>query len=274
MVKEKKEGRKEGRKRRKEGLISTRGNTAAFDEVVFEDTSRNEGLFQEDFADGTEDDGDIFTVGSTSTMNVDSAVFAHVEKLFFDVFNSRTIFFTAFVLGGTPRKIDLFNLDSEEIFFVEEEDDGSVFEPGTVDQISEKGKGLVHTLDVGIFAETHVVFGERDKENDGGHVLEAVEPFSALGPLPSDINDIDNRSRSFKFEFNQTSGSRAHVYTIISVGNIPFGRETTDIFKTIFSRIGELQLCSTFVGLLDRFAFPKIVNNFGHVFGEFETLQV
>ena len=40
-----------------------------------------------------------------------------------------------------------------------------------------------------VLGEREVVLGERDAEDDGGDLLEAVDPLAALGPLPANVNE-------------------------------------------------------------------------------------
>ena len=51
----------------------------------------------------------------------------------------------------------------------------------------EQCQGFLHTVDGLVFEEQLVVLGDGDQEEDGGDVLEAVNPLLSLGSLTTDV---------------------------------------------------------------------------------------
>lgn len=86
------------------------------------------------------------------------------------------------VLHGREGK-----LFPEAIDLVEEENDGSLDEPARVADGVEEGEGFLHTVYSLVFEKKLVVLGDGDEEEDGGDVLETVDPLLALGTLSSDV---------------------------------------------------------------------------------------
>lgn len=75
----------------------------------------------------------------------------------------------------------------EAVDLVEEENDGGLDEPSGVANGVEQGESFLHTVHGLIFKQQLVVFGNGDQEEDGGDILEAVNPLLSLGTLTTDI---------------------------------------------------------------------------------------
>jgi hypothetical protein len=75
----------------------------------------------------------------------------------------------------------------EQIRLVHEQDDARLSEPPRVGNALEETGRLVHAVNVRVFVERLVVFGDGDEEDEHVHVLEAVDPLLALRPLSSHV---------------------------------------------------------------------------------------
>lgn len=71
--------------------------------------------------------------------------------------------------------------------FVQEEDDGYRPQPSVVPNGFEEIERLPQSVLAGIFSKDHVVGRAGRHEDDGRHVVEALNPLAPLVSLPSDI---------------------------------------------------------------------------------------
>lgn len=86
------------------------------------------------------------------------------------------------ILHRADRKLFL-----EPINLVQEQDDRGLDKPPRVADGVEERKGFLHTVDGFILEQKLVVLRDGNKEKDRCDILEAVDPFLALRPLPADI---------------------------------------------------------------------------------------
>lgn len=86
------------------------------------------------------------------------------------------------VLHGADRKLLL-----EAVDLVQEENDGGLNEPPRVTDRVEQGQSFLHTIDSLIFEKELVVLGDGDKEENGGDILEAVNPLLTFGTLTTNV---------------------------------------------------------------------------------------
>ena len=102
-----------------------------------------------------------------------------------------------FVLWKTDGERTVPDLLGEEVFLVEEEDDGGVDEPLVVADRVEELHALHHAVHLLVLGEHEVVAAERHAEDDGRHALEAVDPLLPLRPLTADVEHSENAILDF-----------------------------------------------------------------------------
>lgn len=82
--------------------------------------------------------------------------------------------------------------------FVEEKNDRYRPEPPVVPNGFEKVKGFAQSVLTGVFSEDHVVGRTSRHEDNGCHVIEALDPLTPLVPLTSHVkHTVKHKQRSF-----------------------------------------------------------------------------
>lgn len=119
----------------------------------------------------------------------------------------------------------------ESIDLVQEQDDGCLDEPARVANRVEESEGFLHSVDGLIFKEKLVVFGNSDKEEDGGYVLKAVNPLLSLRSLSTNIEhsicEVSNNERSLSDTSSLDTGSE----DILVVGHIIALGDSLDVIE-------------------------------------------
>jgi len=133
----------------------------------------------DDVINSSHDESNLRRIGGTCEVGIDLLRLCLVQgdEPVEDVVASRSVIGTAFII----REIVLHRADRqlllEAIDLVQEKNDGSLDEPPRIANRVEKRKCLLHTVDRLIFKEELVVFRDGDKEENGRHVLEAMNPL-------------------------------------------------------------------------------------------------
>lgn len=109
------------------------------------------------------------------------------NELSLNVLGRRVEFIWPRVLRKTNGQQATLDLLLKEIFFIEEQNDRCVDEPLVVADGVEQAQALVHAIRRLVLVKHLVVLRQGHAEYDRCHVLEAVYPLLALGPLTADI---------------------------------------------------------------------------------------
>lgn len=104
-----------------------------------------------------------------------------------NVVASSSIVVTAFIVGEVVLHRADGQLLLETINLVEEQNDGCLDEPPGVADGVEKGQCLLHAVNGLVFEQKLIVLRNGDEEEDGGDVLEAVNPLFPFRSLATDI---------------------------------------------------------------------------------------
>lgn len=101
--------------------------------------------------------------------------------------------------------------------FVEEENDRYRPEPPVVPNGFEKVEGFTQSILTGVFSEDHVVGRTSRHEDNGRHVIEALDPLTPLVPLTTHVkHTVKYKQRSFII---RRTGTRLRVLD----GASPYG---------------------------------------------------
>ena len=125
------------------------------------------------------DESNLHGISSTGEMGIDLLGFVLVErdKTIENVVAGSSVVGATLVVGEIVLHRAHRELLFESINLVQEENDGCLDEPSRIANRVEQGEGFLHTVDGFVFEEKLVVFGDGDKEENGGDVFEAVDPL-------------------------------------------------------------------------------------------------
>jgi len=86
----------------------------------------------------------------------------------------------------------------------------------------------LHTVDRLILEEKLVVFGDGDEEENGGDVLEAMDPLLSLGTLATDVKHAICEIADDECSLGDTGGLDTRAQDVLVVGNIVWSRNAVD----------------------------------------------
>lgn len=112
---------------------------------------------------------------------------------------------TTFVVGEVVLHWADWELLLEAIDLVQEEDDGCLDEPPGVADGVEECESFLHTVDSLVFEKELIVFGDGDKEENGGDVLEAMNPLLSLRSLTTNVEHSVGQVTNDESSFSDTS---------------------------------------------------------------------
>ena len=190
------------------------------------------------------------------------------------------------VLHGADGKLLL-----EPIDLVQEQDDGCLDEPSRVADGVEQCEGFLHTVDGLIFEQQLVVLGDGDKEQNGGDVLEAVDPLLALGTLTTDVEHAVGQVANDEGGLSDTCGLDTRAEDILVVGDVVGGGDavnrvevaravstTLHQFTTqgyaLFGRVVELVLARALEALLHAGILPQDRDGIANLRGQAVALDL
>lgn len=119
----------------------------------------------------------------------------------------------------------------EAVNLVEEEDDRRLDEPARVADGVEQSQGFLHTVHCLIFEQKLVVFRDGDQEENGGHVLEAVDPLLTFRTLPTDVEHTVGQVANNKGSLSDTGGLDTRAEHILVAGHVVGLGDTLDRVK-------------------------------------------
>lgn len=120
-------------------------------------------------------------------INLFCLVLVQADESVQDVVASRRVIISALVVREVVLHRRYGELLLESIYLVQEQNYRSLREPpGVADRI-EQGERLLHAVDGLVFEEKLIVFGDGDQEEDGGDILETMDPLLTLRTLSTDI---------------------------------------------------------------------------------------
>jgi hypothetical protein len=137
-----------------------------------------------------------------------------------DVVASRGVVGTAFVIGEVVLHRANGELLLETIDLVQEENDGGLDEPPGVADGVEQGQGFLHTVDGLVFEEKLVILGNGDEEQNGGDILEAVNPLLTLGSLATDVEHAVCEVTNNECGLGDTGGLDTRTENILVGGEV------------------------------------------------------
>lgn len=161
-----------------------------------------------------------------------------------------SIVITALVIGEVVLHRADRQLLLKSIDLVEEQDDGGLDEPSRVADGVEQSQGLLHTVDGLIFEKQLIVLGDGDKEENGGDVLEAVNPLLTFGTLATHIEHAVGKISDDESCFSDTSGLDTGAKDVLVIRHIIGSSNASDVIEVTKHVLGQRKEKSTLSGVL------------------------
>ena len=95
--------------------------------------------------------------------------------------------------------------------FVEEDDERHELEVDVVDDGGKQLETLFHPVHGAVLEQNLVVLGQGDDEQDGGDVVEAVDPLLPLRSLPAHVEHVEHGALELKLYLH--NAGRLHTGT-------------------------------------------------------------
>lgn len=150
----------------------------------------------------------------------------------------------------------------------------------------------MHTVDGLVFEEQLVILGDGDEEQNGGDVLEAVNPLLALGSLTTNVEHAVCEVTNNECGFGDTGGLDTGTEDIlvggevVGLGNALNGievaknevsqvamRQTSGRYS-LFGRVVQLVFARALEALLNTSVAPKLANGVSNLGGNAVTLDL
>jgi hypothetical protein len=183
----------------------------------------------DDVVHSRHDEPDLGGVGGAGEVGVDLLLFGLVQgnETVEDVVAGSGVVGTALIVGEVILHRTDGQLLLETVDLVEEENDGGLDEPPGVADRVEQSQGFLHTVDSFVLEEQLVVLGDGDQEQDGGDVLEAVNPLLTLRSLTTDVEHAVGQIANNEGGLGNTGGLDTRAEHIL------VGREVVGLSDTV-----------------------------------------
>jgi hypothetical protein len=159
------------------------------------------------------------------------------DKSVEDIVASQSIIIATFIV----REIVLHRADGEllleTIDLVQEQDYRSLDEPSGIADRVKKCESLLHTVDCLVLKQKLVVLGNGDEEEDGGDILEAMDPLLSFRSLSSNIKHAISQVPNDEGGLRNTSGLDTRSKHILVVGHIVWLSDPLDVVEVAESLI-------------------------------------
>lgn len=132
--------------------------------------------------DSLHDETNLLGIGGTGVVCIDGLCFVLVklDKPILKVGTGSLKIIPALIIVVVILDGHLVDLVLEEIDLVEEEDDGSLYEPPTIADRVKEGEGFDHSINVAILDQFLVVLAQGDQKDDCRDIFKAVDPLFPL----------------------------------------------------------------------------------------------
>lgn len=159
-----------------------------------------------------------------------------------DVVASSSIVWTSLVVWEVVLHWADWQLLLKAIDLVEEENDARFDKPSGVADTVKESQGFLHTVYGLILEKKLVIFGDGDKEEDGGNVFETMNPLLALGSLSTNIEHSVGEVANDKCGLSDTCSLYSRSKDILVVRNV-VGLSNA-IYRVKVARGGSVSICT------------------------------
>eukprot|EP01136_Pigoraptor_vietnamica_P040514 Opistho-1_new@12503 len=240
---------------------------AAVPEVVLDD----------DVRDGGKHKLDVVRVRRAREVRVDLLLVApvHLLKLLLDkVLGGLRVAGLASVLGEAHGEGRLGDLLGEEVRLVEEENDRRLEEPLRVADGVKQLDALVHAVRRLVLREHLVVPAQRRAKNDRRHILKAVNPLLALGPLATDVKHPEEEALVLEVRLDNASRLDTRAQHVLLAGHVVGRRNAVNAVEVVLRGVVELELGRARKARLNTAVLPEPLDGARELVVERDAVEV
>lgn len=182
---------------------------------------------------GRHDEADLSGISRTGEMGVDllCLVLVETDKSVEDVVASQGVVFTTLVVREVVLHRASGELLLEAIDLVQEQDDRGTDEPAGIADGVEQGEGLLHAVDGLVLEQELIVLGDSNEEEDGGNVLEAVDPLLTLRSLSADVEHAVGQVTDDEGGLGDTSCLYTRAQDVLVIWHVVVHSDTLDVVE-------------------------------------------
>ena len=119
-----------------------------------------------------------------------------------------------------------------------------------------------HTL---IFVQHLIILAERDQEDKGSNILEAVDPLFSLASLTTDVEKLIRKLANLESGLSDACRLDTTPKDVLLIRHVARVGHTIDGAKVVNGRVVQLELAGTVDGLTDARVPPKTSDGIGDI---------
>jgi len=155
------------------------------------------------------------------------------------------------VFGEAHFDVDFGQFVLEQIDLVEKENDGGLCKVFIVGDGFEDFDGFVDAVFLLVFVQRLVVLADGGHKDDGGHILEAVDPLPAFVALSADVEEFEVDVVNLERAFHDARRAQTGAQNIVACGGVFGFGDTVDRLIKINGAVEQLQQRALLVHLFD-----------------------
>lgn len=201
--------------------------------------------------DSCHDETDLCCVGCTGEMGIYllGFVLVQADESVQDIVASQRIIVSSLVIWEVVLHWADWQLLLKSIDLVQEQDNRGLDEPSRVADGIKQCEGLLHAVDSLVFEQKLIILRNGNQEENGGDILEAVDPLLSLRSLSSHIKHTVGEVANDEGGLGDTSGLDTRAEDILIVWHVVGLCDAVDVVKVaarVRSRTGIIEFAETY----------------------------
>lgn len=177
---------------------------------------------QDDILNGVENETNVVCVCGAGDVWVHLLLvwgLVEVHKATLDKLCSLIVVESTIKLREANVQIDLFDLVSEEVALVQEENERNRREPSGIANLVKELERFMHSINGLVLVKLEIVLAHGYAKDHGGNVLEAVNPLLSLRPLATNIHHPELCVLDFEIDFRDSRRLSSSPQNVLLIGN-------------------------------------------------------
>lgn len=149
------------------------------------------------------------------------------------------------------------HLLSQQVLLVEEQNHGDGAQPSVVPDALEEVQRLLQTVGLVVLADDHVVAAAGHHEDDGSHVVEALDPLAALIALAAHIEHVEVDFVHLELGLKDSRGQDAAAQQVLVAGHVVGLLDDVNLVQEVLGAVNQLVLVGALVAGPHSFVLPQ-----------------